>query len=96
MDVLNVSGKLGTLATIKSEKPHLLIVDISCPALNWLKLVETIKADPENSHLHVIAVSGEFGDDIRADISKLGVDDFITKQEISSETYSARVRRLIG
>jgi PAS domain S-box-containing protein len=86
-----------TEARMSGDKPHLLILDVGKPIPNWLKFLEkVIIGGNDEQSPSVIATSSEPGAELREIVLKLGVHDYMTKHEISFETFVPRIRRLIG
>jgi CheY-like chemotaxis protein len=44
-------------ASIKEDRPHLILVDMSLPGMDGLALVRKLKADPETRSIHIVAVT---------------------------------------
>ncbi|MBI5637932.1 MAG: PAS domain S-box protein [Nitrospinae bacterium] len=83
------------LDMMAAVRPHLIITDIKMPVMDGLELLRNVKGRPDMADIPVIAVSGEFGMEIRDTVFKLGADDFITKK-IDKVDFLPRVRRFIG
>jgi two-component system, cell cycle response regulator len=72
-------GALEAFAILKSEKVHLVLLDISLPGLSGIDLCEKIRADGTLGHIPVIMVSGLASEEDRKNGLRAGADDFIEK-----------------
>jgi two-component system, cell cycle response regulator DivK len=77
--VLEASDGQSGIATAKSERPDLILMDIQMPLLDGYEATRQIKADPTLKATPVIAVSSFAmkGDEEKARTA--GCDDYITK-----------------
>lgn len=71
-------GKEG-LATAASEKPGLIVLDITMPVMTGVEMLERLKSDPELADIPVIMLTAESGKDNVMQILKMGVRDYIVK-----------------
>ncbi len=83
------------LTMIATVRPDLIITDIKMPVMDGLELLKALKNMPYLKDIPVIAVSGEFGMEIRDTVFKLGANDFITRK-FDKNDLLPRVRRFIG
>ena len=72
------NGKEG-LAAAASEKPGLIVLDITMPVMTGVEMLEKLKEDPELSEIPVIMLTAESGKDNVMQILKMGVKDYIVK-----------------
>jgi CheY-like chemotaxis protein len=67
------------LELIRSEKPDLIICDITMPIMDGYAVLEAVRADPETRQIPFIFVTAKASqDDIRHGL-ELSVDRYITK-----------------
>lgn len=77
--VLKISNSAPALATIASEKPDVVILDIMMPEISGLDILRQIRRDPELSHIPVVVVSAK---SMPADIKngmEAGAFSYLTK-----------------
>jgi len=72
------NGKEG-LDMAASEKPGLIILDITMPVMTGVEMLEKLKADPELANTPVIMLTAESGKDNVMQILKMGVKDYMVK-----------------
>ena len=64
---------------LQSESPDLVLMDIALPGMDGLTLTRQLKADPQTSHIVIVALTAFAmkGDDAKA--REAGCDGYITK-----------------
>jgi CheY-like chemotaxis protein len=45
------------MASIKANKPHVILLDMELPGMNGLELLKKLKADRETCDIHIVAVT---------------------------------------
>ena len=73
-----VDGGAGVALT-KSEKPDLVLMDMSLPVIDGWEATKQLKADPETKHIPIIALTAHAMDSDRQKAIGAGCDDFDTK-----------------
>ena len=73
-----VDGGVG-VALAKSEKPDLILMDMSLPVIDGWEATKQVKADPETAHIPIIALTAHAMDSDRQKAISAGCDDFDTK-----------------
>jgi two-component system cell cycle response regulator DivK len=73
-----VDGGVG-VALAKSEKPDLILMDMSLPVIDGWEATKQIKADPETANTPIIALTAHAMDSDRQKAIGAGCDDFDTK-----------------
>jgi CheY-like chemotaxis protein len=73
-----VDGGAGVAMT-KSEKPDLVLMDMSLPVIDGWEATKQLKADPETKHIPIIALTAHAMDSDRQKAIGAGCDDFDTK-----------------
>ena len=89
--VLVAPNGIECLRLIQSERPDLILMDLSLPKLNGWEATRRIKADPELCEIPVIALTAHamLGD--REKALEAGCDDYISKpldfRELTSKLH---------
>jgi CheY-like chemotaxis protein len=73
-----IDGGAG-VAMAKSEKPDLILMDMSLPVIDGWEATKQVKADPETAHIPIIALTAHAMDSDRQKAIGAGCDDFDTK-----------------
>jgi CheY-like chemotaxis protein len=76
--VIAVNGKEG-VDMAKSEKPDLILMDMSLPVMDGWEATRTIKADAATRSIPVIALTAHAMESDRERALQAGCDDFDTK-----------------
>ncbi len=76
--VIAIDGGEG-VAKAKSEKPDLILMDLSLPVMDGLQATAKIKADPETRPIPVLALTAHAMADDRAKALAAGCEDYDTK-----------------
>ena len=84
-----------SLEVAESERPDLILMDLSLPVVDGWEATRRIKARKELSHIPIIAVTAHAmrGDKERA--MESGCDDYITKP-IDEDLLFAKLARFLG
>ena len=75
--VIAVDGGQG-VAMASTEKPDLILMDMSLPVLDGWEATRRVKSDPATRDVRVVVVTAE-GEEIRDHIIGLGADEYFTK-----------------
>lgn len=87
------NGREG-LTLARSEKPALVLCDITMPEMNGHRVVETLRQDPATAHLPFIFLTGwSEKNDLRTGMN-LGADDYLVKPVEPLELIGAVQARL--
>jgi CheY-like chemotaxis protein len=72
-------------ASIKADRPQLILLDMGLPGMDGLALVRRLKADPETRGIHVVAITAYPERFSRAKAMEAGCDGYLLKP-ISTRT----------
>src|SRR5262249_38107698 len=73
-----VDGQLGVL-TARSQKPDLILMDMSLPVLDGWEATRILKADPETRIIPIIALTAHAMSGDREKAVEAGCDDYDTR-----------------
>ena len=79
----------------KSERPHLILMDLSLPILDGLAATRRIRQHEELRRVPIIAVSAHDTSDFHADALAAGCNDYVTKP-IDFEQLETLLSRLLA
>lgn len=82
---------------IKSEKPHLVILDLMMPLLSGFEVLQAVQNDTDNDikNIPIIIASNLSQESDRSEAARLGARDFIVKSNISLKEMVAKVREYL-
>ncbi|MFW5782554.1 MAG: response regulator [Candidatus Muiribacteriaceae bacterium] len=94
-DVIEASEGLESLKLIGSEKPDLIIMDVTMPYKDGYELCEYFKNSPGTLDIPVILITGQDITAIDRKFREVGADDFLTKP-FDNNILVFKVKKLIG
>ncbi|MBB4659388.1 response regulator [Parvularcula dongshanensis] len=83
------------LSLVKAHQPDLVLMDIQLPGKSGLEVTSELKADPEVSHIPVIAVTAFAMKSDEERIRAGGCEDYLAKP-ISVPVFLEKVKRYLG
>jgi CheY-like chemotaxis protein len=89
-DVDEAEAAEQAMASIKSHKPDLILLDLELPGIDGLTLVLKLKADPETRDIPIVAVTSYPERYPKAELLAAGCIAFITKP-INTRTLPAQL-----
>lgn len=84
------------LQGIASERPDLVLLDISLPGMDGNEILHRIRKDAELRNLPVIALTAHAMAGDREKFLAAGFDDYITKPIVDETQLFASIERLLG
>jgi two-component system response regulator RegX3 len=90
-EVLTKTGGVSVLATVKSFRPEIVLLDIALTDMNGLELCQILR---QHSPVPIILMTGQDSEQTRLRGFDLGADDYITKP-FSNRELIARIRALL-
>lgn len=98
-DVAEARDGLECLKLVRSQKPHLILLDVMLPKLDGFKVCRLIKFDKNTSHIPIILCSARNSDADREKGRKAGADDYLVKPfdlEDLVELVKNRMHQAVG
>jgi len=77
--VLTAADGTAGIAAARSERPHLILMDIEMPGIDGFEAARRLKAAPQTKHIPIVALSAHEAGDVADEISASGCDAYITK-----------------
>jgi two-component system cell cycle response regulator DivK len=89
-----VDGEEGVVMA-KREKPDLILMDLQLPRVDGFEATRRIKADPELSHIPIVAVTSYALSGVEEKALEAGCEDYVAKPFRPRELL-AKVEQLLG
>ena len=93
--VLSASSGAECLATLKTQKPDLIVLDIMMPDMDGLEVLTRLKATSEFSNVPVVLLTAKVQYEDVLGGYKLGADYYITKPFTSTQLING-INLLLG
>jgi CheY-like chemotaxis protein len=93
--VLTASTGPEAMERIKTEKPDIIVMDISLPQMSGTEVTRLLKRDPATRDIPVLALSAHAGESHAREAFEAGVDEYCPKP-CSPEDVEKRIRALLG
>lgn len=78
----------------RTERPHLIFLDIVLPGMNGFAALRTLRKDPVTHQIPIVMISGNEQATEQFYAQRIGADDFMKKPFSRSEVF-ARIERLL-
>lgn len=78
-DVNAVYAAEHAFASIKADRPEIILVDMVLPGMDGMALVRKLKADPVTRDIHIVAVTSYPEKYTRAEALEAGCDAYLVK-----------------
>lgn len=95
-DLVEYDNGLAALQGIASERPDLVLLDISLPGMDGNEILQRIRKDVALRGLPVIALTAHAMAGDREKFLAAGFDDYITKPIVDETQLFGAVERLLG
>jgi DNA-binding response OmpR family regulator len=82
------------LTLVRSDRPHLILLDVTLPDGSGLELCRTLRADPDTQRIPIMFMTGYGADDAVVTALEAGGDDYLAKP-FRLEELRARVNALL-
>ena len=83
------------LATIRRERPDLVLLDVMMPGLTGFEVCQQVRADESLAGIKILLLTAKGRDTDVAQGMGLGADGYMTKP-FSTKDLAARVRQMLG
>ena len=93
-DVIVAEDGIECLSLAASERPNLILMDMSLPGMNGWEATRRVKAAPETNHIPVIALTAHAMSSDREKALEAGCDDYDTKP-VELERLLGKIERLL-
>lgn len=67
------------MATLESQRPDLVLMDLHMPAIDGAELTNMIRSHPVLSHTPIVFLTGDPDPERQFEVLEIGADDFLTK-----------------
>lgn len=78
-EVVEANTGCSAVALTLSEKPDLVLVDLSLPDVNGLDIARTIKRNPETAEIPLVALSGYSERNVAGKALEAGMSEYLLK-----------------
>ena len=95
-NVLTTTDSRQVLPILYSQKPDLVIMDLSMPGISGLDILIAMRHDEELSQIPVVAMTATAGDNVTDKVRHLGVSVLLRKPLESSEVTEAARTALLS
>lgn len=95
-DLVEYDNGTSALEGIASDRPDLVLLDISLPGMDGNEILQSIRKDVALRTLPVIALTAHAMAGDREKFLAAGFDDYITKPIIDETQLFASIERLLG
>jgi two-component system, OmpR family, response regulator MtrA len=93
-DVVQVDDGVAALASVRSRRPDVAVLDVTMPGVSGLDAARQIREDPDLADLPIIMLSARAGtSDVEAGLQS-GADDYVIKP-FSPREFALRVEGLL-
>ncbi len=82
------------LEKIQTQRPDIIVMDISLPQISGTEITRLLKADPGTRDIPVLALSAHAGEKHTREALAAGVDEYCPKP-CSAEEVEVRIRKLL-
>ena len=92
---VKIVGDSEAVATIRAEKPDLILLDIFMPNVSGLSILRELRSDLEFENLSVLVLTNDAKAGDMEQAIALGVDGYILKAETDLGGLAARVKSIL-
>jgi two-component system, cell cycle response regulator DivK len=94
-DVIEAQNGVQAIELARSERPDLVLMDISIPEMDGWEATRILRGDPVTKDIPIVALTAHALEDDRERAAEVGFSSYLAKP-IEPRAVLAEVRRLIG
>jgi DNA-binding response OmpR family regulator len=95
-DIRRVADGEEALASARTYKPDLVILDVMMPKVSGFDVLDILRNTPETANLKVIMLTALSQESDRERAKQLGADDYLVKSQVVISDVIERVRFHLG
>jgi CheY-like chemotaxis protein len=95
-EIAEFESGASALVGLRSEPPHLVLLDVSLPDIDGPALLRALRADPRLRSIPVIAVTAHAMANDRERLLAEGFDDYVSKPIVDDAAFLATVERWLS
>lgn len=95
-EVLTAGDGEEALVVATHEKPDLMVVDIMMPKISGFEMLETLRANPDTSHIKAVMMTALGQAEDRERGEHLGVLKYLVKSQVTLEDFVRTIREILG
>jgi two-component system phosphate regulon response regulator PhoB len=84
------------LRLARGERPDLILLDMLMPKLSGLEVLKALRADAATRALRVLVLSNSSREQDVQEVTRLGVEGYLVKSDLSLQELGERVARILG
>jgi two-component system cell cycle response regulator DivK len=92
--VLTAASGIEAMEIIKTQRPDVIVMDISLPQMSGTEVTRAIRSDPATRDIPVLALSAHAGESHSREALEAGVDEYLPKP-CPPEELEKRIRALL-
>jgi twitching motility two-component system response regulator PilH len=93
--VSDVSSGEDAIATVRAEKPDVVIMDVVMPGVNGFQATRMLSKDPATAHIPVVVVSSKNQETDRVWALRQGAKEYLTKP-VKEADLLAKINAVLG
>ncbi len=94
-DVLTAADGEEGLRLARAETPDLVLLDLLLPKLSGLEVLRSLRSDAATRDLPVLILSNSSREQDVSEITRLGVEGYLVKADLSLKALGDRVARIL-
>lgn len=95
VEILTATNGADALASIKDDRPTLVLLDVMMPIMNGFEVCKAVKSDPELQSTYIVLLTAKGQELDRATGAEVGADLYLTKP-FDPDDVLARVAKVLG
>lgn len=95
VEILTATNGGDALASIKEDRPSLVLLDVMMPVMNGFEVCKAVKQDPDLKSTYIVLLTAKGQELDRATGAEVGADLYLTKP-FDPDDVLARVAKVLG